>query len=147
MLASQHFSWVEQSILLIHQLAKSWGECQVPCVPGANQLALGMLRSLQSQAKGRRHHEGAGWLLDLELETLLSPGSCVICTAAAGDLRTWQRGQLACQIYFGLSGKVTNWFLWSISVWLHQDFPMWNWGCCWDWCPASQRKVKDLGTM
>jgi len=99
---------VEQSILSIHQLAKRRGECQVPCLPGANQLALGMLRSLPSQAEGRRQRGGAGWLLDLELATLPGLGSCVICTAAAGDLRTWQRGQPACQIYFGLSGKVTN---------------------------------------
>lgn len=61
--ASQNFSWVEQSILSIYQLAKRWGQCQVPCLPGANQLALGTLRSLQSQAEGRRQHGGlaAGW--------------------------------------------------------------------------------------
>lgn len=106
--ASRHFSWVEQSILSIHQLAKRWGECQVPCLPGANQLALGMLGSPRSQAEGRRRRRGAGWLLDSELATLPGPGSCVIRAAAAGDLRTWQRGQPACQIYFGLSGKVTN---------------------------------------
>lgn len=107
MLVSQHFLWVEQSILLIYHLAQRWGECQVSCLPGANQLALGMHRSLQSQAEGRRQHGSwlwAGW----DLAALPGPGSSVIHAVAAGDLRTWQKGQRACQIYFGLSGKVTN---------------------------------------
>lgn len=51
---------------------------------------------------------GSWLLLDWELATLPSPGSSVICMAAAGDLSTWQRWQPACQIYSGLSGKVTN---------------------------------------